>query len=764
MTSVIDPAVDPSSTEPAEDLDPTLALDEDAFDDDAAAPDAFRVPAGRACLAVALSSLGASVMVGGVFIGAESYVIACLTAVLGVGLAFAASKLKGAISANVAVVLGIGAIGLLAMIPAGFDTIGSVSHYVSEAAHEGNILRPPLAFSPGWHAISGWLLATVGMVAAWTALVLQKPTAGLLIPLPLAVVAGISVPKDQQVASGIVMVALFAAALGVVATGQLVGEDDEKPSVAFQLRRAGRSLVVIALLSAALVGASKEHFLFPKPTFNPASTAQLPHTVPPTNAPDRVLFTVRSPSTGPYRVGVLDVYDGKAWRFAPVAESSLQPVDVSGVVQPGIATGVVADITIGGYTGSAVLPSLYRLIGVVAEGPKFSYDPRSDTVRVSQGQLQSGFHYKIAAAGLPLVSALESDVAPIPDEQKKFEDAPTPPAALSGLLADVKRANQWDTFVALRQKVLSTVVANGPGVPKEVPPSRIVEMLLGTTHQGSPYEATAAITLLSRWEGIPARIGFGFQADPTAKSPDGSVPVRPKDAISYPEVYFEGFGWLPVTGLPEKAKASSGNTNSNPNKNVKPSDNFGVKVALPELTPPPSALGAILLTILLSIAGAALLGYLGYLIAPAVRKQLIRSRRRARARELGPKAQIALAYSEFRDADTDLGYGFEADTPLAHLSRFAEDEEHKELAWLVTRALWGDLRDEVTPSMAAHAEELSRALRSRLNSAHPATMRFLAIFSRASLRNPYAPELVQWLAEKPQKEASRGLVVTPVPS
>ena len=77
-----------------------------------------------------------------------------------------------------------------------------------------------------------------------------------------------------------------------------------------------------------LVAASKQGFLFPKPTFNPASTAQLPKTVPPTNAPDRVLFRVKSQSIGPYRVGVLDVYDGKAWRFAPVAEGGLNDVDV----------------------------------------------------------------------------------------------------------------------------------------------------------------------------------------------------------------------------------------------------------------------------------------------------------------------------------------------------------------------------------------------------------------------------------------------------
>jgi transglutaminase-like putative cysteine protease len=759
MTSILEPP----AAEAPEVIDPTLDpfADEDGFDpSEDAAPSDVRVPAGRAALGVALSSLAAAVMVGGVFLGVEARVVSCVTAVLGVALAFGASKIKGAAAANIALLLGVGLIGLLAMLPAGTSTLGDVGRLVGDAVREGDILRPPLEFTPGWHAIVGWLLATVGMVAAWMALVLQKPTLGLLLPLPVAVVAGISVPKDQQVASGIVLVVLFATALGVVATGQLVGEDDEPLSLSFQLRRAVRSLVVIALLSGVLVVASTQNFLFPKPAFNPASTAQLPKSVPPTNAPDRVLFTVDSPSTGPYRVGVLDVYDGEAWRFAPVAESSLLDVDASGVVTPGLQTGVTAKITIQGYAGSAVLPSLYRLIGVVAQGPKFSYDARSDTVRVAQGQLLAGLTYQIAAGSLPQASQLQANTGQVPDSQRPFLEAPPIPQRLQPLLADLKRSNQWDTFVTLRQKVLTTVVANGAGIPKPVSPERVADLLLGPNPEGSPYEATAAVALMARWQGIPARIGFGFQADPTTKAADGSYPIRPRDAISYPEVYFEGHGWLPVTGLPEKAKANSNNTNSNKNKDVKPSDKFGVQLVLPEQTPPASRLATVLLTVLLSVAGVALIGYLGFLIQPAIRKLLVRSRRRARAAELGPKAQIALAYAEFRDADTDLGYGFESDTPLAHLSRFAPDEEHTELAWLVTRALWGDLRDEVTPAMAAHAQELSRALRLRLNSAHPATQRFLAIFSRASLRHPYAPELMTWLAENPKKEASHAGLAT----
>jgi hypothetical protein len=74
------------------------------------------------------------------------------------------------------------------------------------------------------------------------------------------------------------------------------------------------------------------------------------------------------------------------------------------------------------------------------------------------------------------------------------------------------------------------------------------------------------------------------------------------------------------------------------------------------------------------------------------------------------------------------------------LDRFIEDEEHTELAWLTTRVLWGDLQGEEDPLIASVAEELSRSLRRRLAAMQPATVRAVALVSRLSLRNPYAPE------------------------
>jgi hypothetical protein len=95
------------------------------------------------------------------------------------------------------------------------------------------------------------------------------------------------------------------------------------------------------------------------------------------------------------------------------------------------------------------------------------------------------------------------------------------------------------------------------------------------------------------------------------------------------------------------------------------------------------------------------------------------------------------------------------------LDRFFEDDEHKELAWLATRAIWGDLRGRVSLDMAVVAEELSRALRRRISQAHPGTVRFIALLSRLSLRDPFAPDLDQALAPPMKRKEPRRV---PVPA
>jgi len=487
--------------------------------------------------------------------------------------------------------------------------------------------------------------------------------------------------------------------------------------------------------------------------------------VPLSQVEDRVLFSVESALSGPWRVGSLDVYDGKDWRLPAFSESRLADVPRDGVVNHDLSPGVRATFTIAGL-GGTVLPGLPNTVGVVAEGPKLAYDNRSGALRVAQGQVQAGLKYTVAAAALPNVEDLRNITEPNPPDMARFTDVPAPPPAVADLLERAPKSSKWDEFDFLRTYVLSNVTATGTGTPKSVPPERIQDMLAGSK-EGTPYEIVAAQAVLARWAGIPSRIGYGFDGGEAAEN---HLEVRPKNGASFPEVFFPKYGWLPVIGTPTKAKPTVGSdpATQRQDPNVLPSDDIQIGLFVPVLVPPKSPLPEEIRRTVLIAVPLALLLFLLYVTWPGVRKAWVRGRRRTAARAAGPRARIALAYAEWRDLGTDYGYRHDTDTPLMYLDRFVEDPEHTELAWLVTRSLWGDLQDSLTPELATMAEELSRAMRRRLGQAHPAPVRAIGVVSRLSLRHPYAPELTQFLRKpsraeraagaRPEKEADRAAV------
>jgi hypothetical protein len=218
--------------------------------------------------------------------------------------------------------------------------------------------------------------------------------------------------------------------------------------------------------------------------------------------------------------------------------------------------------------------------------------------------------------------------------------------------------------------------------------------------------------------------------------------VRPKNGATFVEVYFAGYKWLPVIGTPKKAKPSVGGDPSQQqfDPSVLPSDDVTVQLYLPVLTPPASIFFQQVRQAVLIALPILLLLLLLYVLYPAVKKSRVRSRRRQAAMQAGNRARIALSYAEWRDHATDFGFDHPTDTPLMFLDRFIPDDEHTEYAWLVTRALWGDLQPDLTMETATTAEELSRSLRRRLSQTQPFTVRAVSRVSRLSLRHPYAPE------------------------
>ena len=709
----------------------------------------------RLAVAMGFPAVAAAVMAGGVFVGFEARIYAAVAAALGVALAVAASRLRSPVASNAVVIGGLFGIGLLMVVPSGLANVAAVGRLASQASSSGDVLRPPVELTAGWQAILGWLLGIVGFAAAWVAIVVKKPSFGLLLPLPVAAIAGISVPDSDQVASGLAVLVLFAIGLGMLSGSQMGGADEQLPP-GYEARRALRALPLLAVVTVGLYFLAQTEFLFPKPAINPAEQPQKPKTVPLSQVEDRVLFTVESQLSGPWRVGSLDEYDGKDWRLPAFSQTRLADVPRDGVVNKELSPGVRATFTIAGL-GGTVLPGLPNTVGVVAEGPKLAYDSRSGALRVAQGQVQAGLRYTVAAAALPNVEDLRNITEPNPTDLTRFAEIPPAPPAVADLLDKAPKASKWDTFDFLRTYVLTNVTATGTGSPKSVPPERIQDMLAGSK-EGTPYEIVAAQALLARWAGIPSRIGYGFDGGEVSgevvEAAPNKLEVRPKNGASFPEVYFPKYGWLPVIGTPTKAKPTVGSdpATQRQDPNVLPSDDIQIGLFVPVLVPPPSPLPEQIRQAVLVVVPSALLLLLLYVTWPAVRKAWVRGRRRTAARAAGPRARVALTYAEWRDMGTDYGYRHDTDTPLMYLDRFVEDPEHTEFAWLVTRCLWGDLQDSLTAEHATMAEELSRALRRRLAQAHPAPVRAIGVVSRLSLRHPYAPELTSFLRKPSRAE------------
>jgi transglutaminase-like putative cysteine protease len=713
---------------------------------------ALTEPVTRIAIAIAFPVIATAVMTGGVFSGTAPRIYGAVAGLLGIGLAVLANRQRRLTTTLLMVAVGIFVIGALMLVPTGVGNIGSLSKLVKEANTQGDLTRPPVPFIEGWHAVLGWLMAVVGFSAAWVALAFRKPALALVVPVPFAALGGISVPKDQQVASGIAVLVLFVVGLVLLSSSSGL-EGDEKPSVAYELRNAVRSLLFIIPVTVLLVGASQLDFLFPKPALNPAEEPQKPKTVPLSKVVDRPLFRVRSDLTGPWRMGSLDVYDGTDWRLAAINDANVKNVPKTGIIDPELTFRITARFQILGLTG-AVLPGLSNMVALKAKGLIPAFDYRSSNIRLASGTLERGQEYTVYAAGLPSIKDLQGVADPPPADVVEFTQIPggdTPPPAVQKLLDQASGlTTQWDKFDFLRNYVLENVVATGLGVPVSITPARVDELL--TKLEATPFEIVATQAMLARWIGVPSRIAFGF--DGGEKVAANTLEVRPKNGATFVEVYFPGFKWVPVVGTPRHAKPSlshdPGTQQNDPN--ILPSDNVNILVFLPTITAPKSVFGQQLLRGFLIGVPLILFLLLIYSTYPALRKARIRSRRRNAAVDLGARARIALAYAEFRDVATDYGFAHPSDTPLMFLERFIDDDEHTELAWLVTRVLWGDLQDDASLELAAAAEELSRSLRRRLGGAQPATVRFVAAVSRLSLRDPFAPDLNRSLAS-PEEEA-----------
>lgn len=704
-------------------------------------PDAEEVVSGppvslRPILAAATSASGSALVIGGIFGSWGARLFGLAVALGGAGLAMWSVRSKRPTFAQFAVPLIVLGVAVISVLPGDPSEVGRL---VRDAIDAGRLLRPPVPFDPGWRPLLTVVIGLLTFSAAWVGSAGGKPVLGVALPIPLIALAAITQPTSEQVLAGVFAFLSILGGFGIL-YGSAGGarSADGVLQRDFELKRALRGGVVMVGLAALLVVAGHLEFLFPKPTIDPNDRPQKPKSIPLSASRDRVLLTVKAPPgfTGPWRTGVLDIYEDNAWKLAGGSQNRLQKILAGGALDETTHQPAAIDVTLttGDLGPTAVLPTVptSTKVSFTGDAPDVRIDPRSGVLRLPSGRTPSGIVYTLSLPAYPNAEAL-SKVPTVTRDNELLKVPPAPPAVRK--ILTTAPPGPWDRLDYLRHRLLDNVIAVGAGSPTDIDAERVQDMLAGSK-KATPFEIVAAQALLARWAGVPSRIGFGFNG---VNDENGQLTVRPRNAAQWLEVRIDGYGWLPLLDVPPQAQADLNDKNND--DRVMPSSKIAVEVFVPVELKNPKLLFEQVRAVLVSLAPFGAVALLSWLSLPFACKVVRRRRRERWGDALGPRGRIAVAYAELRDAATDLSVGDPFATPLEFLARVQDDAEHNELAWLVSRAMYGDMGETVTDDDASAAELMGESLVRRLRQAQPLQVRVVAWLSKGSLYRPFTDEV-----------------------
>lgn len=296
--------------------------------------------------------------------------------------------------------------------------------------------------------------------------------------------------------------------------------------------------------------------------------------------PDMELFEVTGPAV-PLRLVTLDGYDGTHWtaptRFAPLdsaaadsGEGADGEADADGALPRGVRTRTASlriHLTaLGGNwlptPGSPTAISAERAVVDRQTGTAFlatdeSVDPALGTDSADAASSRTDdFTYDVTGlSDEPSGEDLDNATVPAPEMVARYLSLPPltkrlstfADQAVAGAVTPYERAVALEDLVRVQAK-LSPEAISGSQL------WRIESFLLGEPGEpgarvGTSEQFATAYALLARYNGLPTRVVVGFR--PGAEQPDGSRLVRGGDAFAWPEVYFEGLGWVPFSPTPD---------------------------------------------------------------------------------------------------------------------------------------------------------------------------------------------------------------------
>ena len=248
------------------------------------------------------------------------------------------------------------------------------------------------------------------------------------------------------------------------------------------------------------------------------------------------MFTVRADQPAYWRLMSLDSFDGKDWTASD--DFSDTPVNRGGTVNN--QTFRIADL------GDIYVPAAFA-VSSFSSSDSLEFDAATSTL-IRRSRLYRGMTYTVESS-LPAVGPDELRSVTVGREaDQQLVQLPDSIADEWGpLVAQITAGatTPYDQALALQNWFRSEFEYN-PNVPRGHG-RRAIETFLNA-REGYCEQFSGTFAVFARILGIPARVAVGFSWGDQDSS--GLWHVRGKHAHAWPEVYFDGIGWIPFEPTP----------------------------------------------------------------------------------------------------------------------------------------------------------------------------------------------------------------------
>ena len=380
-------------------------------------------------------------------------------------------------------------------------------------------------------------------------------------------------------------------------------------------------------------------------------------------------FSVRSNARAYWRLTSLDTFNGDIWSSNTSYRSARGRLPKA---VPSRAPGEVAvqEFTIGSL-GSIWLPAAYepsRVSGV--EGASYNADSGS---LISANPTTDGLAYRVESfIPRPDAPLLERSGAVLSQGVRaQYLDLP---AGLSGRIVGLTRrvtgnaTTPYAKALALQQ-FFRTNFTYDLSVPAGHSDSAL-DRFLFERRRGYCEQFAGAYGVMARIAGLPTRVAVGFT--PGELGGDGAFHVRGLNAHSWPEVFFEGIGWVAFEPTPGRGVPGGEGYTGVREAQAVPENPTTASTAPPPTTAPPQDDPQSRTSTTVRdrevtqtpiegtdhsfwrpawrkvLAAAIVLGLLGWLVGVPVAKRIRRNVRRTAAR--APSERVLVAWDEAADA------------------------------------------------------------------------------------------------------------------